>query len=32
MTTLRGGGGSFLPEMVINLRPIASGGLGGALI
>jgi hypothetical protein len=30
MTTLRGGGGSFLPEIVINLRPMAGGGLGGA--
>lgn len=26
ITTLRGGGGSFLPEIVISLRPIGCGG------
>jgi len=30
MTTLRGGGGIFLPEMVIILRPTWAGGCGGA--
>ena len=30
ITTLRGGGGSFLPEMVMILRPISCGGGGGA--
>jgi hypothetical protein len=28
MTTLRGGGGSFLPEIFMSLRPI-KGGTGG---
>ena len=28
--TLRGGGGKWLPDIVINLRPIAGGGGGGA--
>lgn len=29
MTTLRGGGGSCLPDIVINLRPNIGGFLGG---
>ena len=29
MITLRGGGGIFLPEIVIILRPIIGGGCGG---
>lgn len=30
MTTLRGGGGNFLPGMVIIFCPSLAGGLGGA--
>ncbi len=30
ITTLRGGGGKRLPEIVISLRPTAGGGCGGA--
>lgn len=30
ITTLRGGGGIRLPEMVILLEPMACGGMGGA--
>jgi hypothetical protein len=30
MTTFRGGGGSLLPDIVINFRPTGTGGFGGA--